>query len=188
MGKTSTAAENEAFKKVLKQATEYQSKTGNKMTEKQASDAMKLHLSNPNLGVAASQKQTSTPNIKGQTNQYGQTYLGDNKFDGQGYSYVDKYGFSHTVKDYDNALNASADGNVYNYQGNYSGGYAYDDRGYRVPLDIEGSKPYGNDVALGRGYSSVPTGGVYAPMDGNGKTLNANFSGSWADLLRFQHR
>mgnify|MGYP001223023094 CR=1 FL=1 len=182
MGTTSTQAEMDAFKKVLKQATEYQNSTGKKMTEKQVSDAMKLHLSNPNLGVATSQKQTSTPNIKGQTNQYGQTYLGNNKFTGQGYAYVDKYGYSHVVKDYDNALNASADGKVYSYQGDYSGGYAYDNQGYRVPLNIEGSKPYGNDVALGRGYSSVPTDGVYSPLNGNGKTLNADFSGQIGGL------
>lgn len=182
MGTTSTQAEMDAFKKVLKQATEYQNSTGKKMTEKQASDAMKAHLSNPNLGVATSQKQTSTPNIKGQTNQYGQTYLGNNKFTGQGYAYVDKYGFSHVVKDYDNALNASGDGNVYSYQGDYSGGYAYDNQGYRVPLNIEGSKPYGNDVARGRGYSSVPTDGVYSPSSGNGKTLNADFSGQIGGL------
>jgi len=101
---------------------------------------------------------------------------------GLGYAYVDKYGYPHVVSDYDNAKLRSASGDVYEYSGKYFGGYAYDDKGYRVPLDLPGAKPYGNDVALGRGYSSVPTGGVYSPLDGNGKTLNANFSGQLGGL------
>ena len=83
---------------------------------------------------------------------------------GSGYAYVDKYGHSHVVKDYNTAKDYSADGNVYNYSGSHKGGYAYDADNYRVPLDLPGSKPYGNDLKNEIGYNYVPKAGSLGSM------------------------
>ena len=83
---------------------------------------------------------------------------------GSGYAYVDKYGYSHVVKDYDTAKNYASDGNVYNYSGSHKGGYAYDADNYRVPLDLPGSKPYGNDLKNEIGYNYVPKAGSLGSM------------------------
>ena len=81
-----------------------------------------------------------------------------------GYAYVDKYGYSHVVKDYDTAKNYASDGNVYNYSGSHKGGYAYDADNHRVPLDLPGSKPYGNDLKNEIGYNYVPKAGSLGSM------------------------
>lgn len=66
------------------------------------------------------------------------------KYEGQGYSYKDDYGFGHTVKDFETAKKY-ADGDIYNYQGVYGGGYAKDlDTNERVDLNLPGSRDYGN--------------------------------------------
>lgn len=65
--------------------------------------------------------------------------------DGKGFAYVDKYGFSHVLDNFFDALIYSKDGKVYNYEGKLKGGYALDSNGDRMWLaGLDGSKPFGN--------------------------------------------
>ena len=52
----------------------------------------------------------------------------------QGFAYVDKYGFSHVSSNFFRAMVYSKDGKVYNYEGEYVGGYAVDARGRTIAL------------------------------------------------------
>jgi hypothetical protein len=75
---------------------------------------------------------------------------------GGGYAYIDDYGFSHVVKDYNTAAKYAKQGtDIYDYGGNYSGGYARDNKGVRIPLPIPESTPFGSDLKNNVGYQSV---------------------------------
>lgn len=65
--------------------------------------------------------------------------------EGYGFAYIDKYGFTHVVEDFRTAMVYSADGNLYVYEGEYSGGVATDSRGNRYYLkSIPNSVNFGN--------------------------------------------
>lgn len=70
------------------------------------------------------------------------------KWDGEaidsenGFAYVDKYGYSHVSSNFFRAMIYSKDGRVYNYEGDYVGGYAVDAKGRTIALmGMEGVAP-----------------------------------------------
>jgi hypothetical protein len=82
----------------------------------------------------------------------------NNYYNGLGYAYVDKYGFSHVVNDYATALrNAGSGGNIYDYTGAYGTGYALNNDAQRMPIPLPGAVPYGNDLRDKTGYQSIPS-------------------------------
>ncbi len=73
----------------------------------------------------------------------------NNTFEGGGWTYVDKYGFSHVVSDYKTADRFKMPGTeVYQYNGRYGGGYALDPDNNRQRVSIPEEKPFGNDLSL----------------------------------------
>lgn len=64
--------------------------------------------------------------------------------EGTGYAYIDRYGFPHVTSDLATALNFSGDGEVYEYEGKFGGGYALDDEDSRAMLDLPGARMYSN--------------------------------------------
>lgn len=64
-----------------------------------------------------------------------------------GYAYVDKYGFSHVVEDYETAAEYAQEGTeVYTYHGKFAGGYALDHNNQRMAVPLPHTVPYGNDL------------------------------------------
>ena len=80
----------------------------------------------------------------------------NNYFSGGGYAYNDKYGLSHVVSDYQTALDYSGDGNIQNYDGAFGGGYALNNTGDRIGIQIGGTKAYGNDKDSNGNRISLP--------------------------------
>lgn len=70
-----------------------------------------------------------------------------NVFEGGGWAYVDKYGFSHVVSDYKTASQFKMPGtDVYQYNGRYGGGYALDQDQNRMRVALPNEVPFGNDI------------------------------------------
>lgn len=116
--------------------------------------------SNPNTGSVSSSG-SSGSNKSSSSGSSGSS--GVTKTSG-GYAYTDKYGYSHVVSDYNTAKQYSGDGKVYDYSGNYSGGYARDEKGGRLDLPISGA------VSLGSGSKSGGNdylGGISNPSYNN---------------------
>lgn len=64
-----------------------------------------------------------------------------------GYAYVDKYGFSHVVKDYGTAVEYAQEGtDIYTYHGKYAGGYALNLDNQRMAVPLPKTIPYGNET------------------------------------------
>lgn len=71
----------------------------------------------------------------------------NNIFEGGGWAYVDKYGYSHVVGDYKTAAQFRKQGTeVYQYNGRYGGGYGLDKENNRLRIPIPEEKPFGNDL------------------------------------------
>lgn len=68
----------------------------------------------------------------------------NNYFNGTGFAYTDKYGFPHVSNTYKHAAQYSGNGNVYEYNGPYGGGYALNKKGSRLALPLPGAVNYGN--------------------------------------------
>lgn len=70
----------------------------------------------------------------------------NNIFNGGGWAYIDKYGFSHVVSDYKTAAEfKKPQTSIYSYNGKFGGGYALDEENNRLRVPIPGEKPYDND-------------------------------------------
>ena len=78
---------------------------------------------------------------------YRKEIFNNNTFEGGGWAYVDKYGYSHVVSDYLTAGKYKKPGTeVYQYNGRYGGGYGLDENNNRLRIPIPGEIPYGNDL------------------------------------------
>lgn len=60
--------------------------------------------------------------------------------EGVGYAYVNRYGGTHVVHDLARALDFSADGKVYEFEGFFGGGHAYDNNFQARQLPLPGSR------------------------------------------------
>lgn len=70
-----------------------------------------------------------------------------NIFQGGGWAYIDKYGFSHVVSEYKTAMDFKKSGtSIYSYNGKFGGGYALDEENNRLRVPVPGEKPYDNDM------------------------------------------
>lgn len=72
--------------------------------------------------------------------------IGENKYEGGGWAYVDKYGFSHVVADFKTAQEFKMNSTqAYQYNGKYGGGYALSEENERMRVGLEKEVPYGNE-------------------------------------------
>lgn len=107
----------------------------------------------------------------------------NNYFNGQGFAYIDKYGFPHVVHDYQTALDYSGNGDIASYQGPYGGGYALGEGGNRVFIPMPGAVQYGNNDNS-RTTAITSNNNSTSPTVDLSTTLNADRARALANMLQ----
>ena len=85
-------------------------------------------------------------------------------YEGKGFAYIDEHDFEHTVTNFQTARQYSSDGNVYVYDGKFTGGYAVTNEGVRARIGLPGSKEYGNTLKKGEVSPIAP--GILTSLSG----------------------